>query len=253
MHIKVGDRIKFMGKSFVVKACYQERGTKDDITVWINLKEAQALLGKQGKVNAILALECLCTGNSLPAIRKDVAEILPDTQVIEREPSVIARAEARTQVAREADTTLEKESLGRENLRNERQRMASVLVPIVLLACALWVAVMGFLNVRSRREEIGILRAIGVTERRIFMLFVWKHISIGVLGGFFGMLLGSVLGILLAGPGPQIPIGAVGSLPFWAGMAALAVAGSSLLAVLAGWIPATVAAHQDPAEALREE
>lgn len=253
MNIKVGDQIKLMGRSFIVKACYQERGNKDDITVWINLKEAQELFGKQGKINAILALECLCTGNSLPVIRKELAAILPETQVIERESRAVARAEARNQVAREATTTLEKEKHGREILRDERERMASILVPVVLLACALWVAVMGFVNVRSRREEIGILRAIGVTAGRIFMLFVWKHVSIGLLGGCLGMLLGSVLGILFAGPDQKIQLGSVGSFPFWAGMAALAVIGSSFMTVIAGWIPAMIASHQDPAEVLREE
>jgi putative ABC transport system permease protein len=253
MNIKVGDRIKLIGRSFIVKACYQERGNKDDITVWINLKEAQELFRKQGKINAILALECLCTGNSLPVIRKELAEILPETQVIERESRAVARAEARNQVAREATVSLEKEKHGREILRDERERMASVLVPVVLLACALWVAVMGFVNVRSRREEIGILRAVGVTARRIFMLFMWKHVSIGLLGGFLGMLLGGVLGILFAGSDQKIQIGSVGSFSFWAGMAALAVIGSSFMAVIAGWIPAMIASHQDPAEVLREE
>ncbi len=252
MKIKPSDRVQFMGKSFLVKACYSERGNKDDITVWIDLKQAQELLGKEGKINAILALECLCTGNSLAAIRKEVAEILPGTQVIEREPSVIARAEARTQVAEEAAKTLEKEKRGREILRDERERMASMLVPAILLVCALWIAVMGFLNVRSRREEIGILRAIGVSVRSIFMLFIWKHVSIGLLGGFFGMLLGSVLAILFFGH-RGIPIASIGSFSYWTGLVALAVIGSSFMAMIAGWVPAMIASNQDPADVLREE
>ncbi len=252
MGIKVGDRVTFMGKEFSVKVCYPERGNKDDITLWIDLGQAQQLLGKQGKVNAILALECLCTGNALPEIRKELAGILPGTQVIERESSAVARAEARNQVAREARMTLEKERNGRETLRDEREKMASVLVPIVLLACALWVAVMGFINVRSRREEIGILRAIGVTARRIFLLFFWKHVSIGLLGGICGFVLGSATAVLLAGVQQGTGI-QVGSLYFWTGLATLAVIGSSMLAVIAGWVPAMIASSQDPAEVLRGE
>jgi putative ABC transport system permease protein len=253
MNIKVDDRVQLMGKTFTVKACYQERGNKDDITAWISLREAQELLGKKGQINAILALECLCTGNSLPMIRKELAAILPGTQVIERESRAAARVQARTQVAGEAATTLEREMRGREMLRSERERMASVLLPVILLTCALWVALMGFINVRSRREEIGILRTVGVKARRIFMLFIWKHISIGILGGFLGLVLGSALVVFLAGSGQNITLGAVGSLPFWLGMAALAVIGASLLAVVAGWIPAMIASRQDPAEVLREE
>ena len=131
--------------------------------------------------------------------------------------------------------------------------MASVLVPVILLACALWVAVMGFINVRSRREEIGILRTMGVSTKRIFMLFIWKQISIGVFGGFLGLVMGSILVIIFAGPNQHIPVGSIGSFPFWLGMAAVAMLGASLLAVIAGWIPAMIASSQDPAEVLREE
>ena len=251
LNIRVGDRISLLGREFKVKDCYQERGNKDDITAWISLKEAQQLLKKEGQINAILALECLCTGNSLPVIRKEVEAILPDTQVIEREPAVVARAEARNQVSDEARVTLDKEMRGREILRTERERLTSILIPVILITCALWVALMGFINVRSRREEIGILRTIGVNTRSIFMLFIWKHLTIGILGGFWGLLLGSLFVLFFANPG--VPVGTVGSLLFWLGMAALAIVGASVLAVLAGWIPAMLASHQDPAVVLREE
>ncbi len=252
-NIKVGDQIKLMGRVFTVKACYAERGNKDDITAWIHLKEAQELLAKEGKINAILALECLCTGNALPAIRKEVSAILPDTQVIERESLAVARAEARNQVAREANLTLEKERHGRELLRAELERMVSILMPVIVTACAFWVAVMGFINVRSRREEIGILRTIGVSARNIFMLFIWKHISIGMLGGLIGLALGGVLPIFIGRNQVNIPLTAVGPVSFWLGLAALALVGASLLAVVAGWIPAVMASRQDPAEVLRGE
>jgi putative ABC transport system permease protein len=253
MNIRVNDKLQLMGRTFTVKNCYPERGNKDDITAWINLKDAQQLLSKEGKVNAILALECLCTGNSLTAIRKELASILPGTQVIERESRAVARAEARNQVASEAAMTLEKEKRGRDILRAERERMASVLVPVILLTCALWVALMAYINVRSRQEEIGILRTVGVSAKRIFMLFIWKHISIGVAGGFLGLILGSILVLFFADSDPVVPVWAVGSFPFWLGMGALAVIGASALAVIAGWIPAMIASRQDPAAVLREE
>jgi putative ABC transport system permease protein len=253
MGIKVNDKIKLMGKTFTVNNCYEERGNKDDITAWINLGEAQQLLGRMGQINAILALECLCTGNALPTIRKEIAALLPGTQVIERGSRALARAEARTQVAREAEISLEKEMQGREILRQERERMASVLMPIIILACALWIALMGFINVRSRREEIGILRTVGVSAKRIFILFISKQVSIGLLGGALGFLLGGLISILLGSSGQIVQIGIIGPATFWLGMASLALIGASLLTVLAGWIPAMIASRQDPAEVLREE
>jgi putative ABC transport system permease protein len=254
MGIRVNDTVKLMGKTFTVNDCYEERGNKDDITAWINLKEAQELLGKEGRINAILALECLCTGKgSLPTIRKEIAAILPGTQVIERGSRALARAEARTKVAQEAATTLEEEKRGRETIRHEKERMASILIPAVLSACALWVAFMGFINVRSRREEIGILMTVGISARHIFMLFTWKHLSIGILGGFLGLVLGTILPFLFSGPDHALRAGAVGHLTFWLGLGALSLIGASFLSVVAGWIPAMIASRQDPAEVLRDE
>ena len=253
MDILVDDKIKLMGKTFTVNTCYKERGNKDDITAWIHLKEAQEILKKQGLINAILALECLCTGNALPTIRKEIAAILPGTQVIERGSRALARAEARNKVAQEAKTALEKERQGRENLRYERERIANVLIPVILSACALWTAFMGIINVRSRREEIGVLMAIGVSATRILSLFIWKHISIGILGGLLGLFLGIITAFLFGMSDEVAKIGQTGTLLFWLGMVALAVAGASLLAVISGWIPALIASRQDPAEILREE
>jgi ABC-type lipoprotein release transport system permease subunit len=253
MDIQVNDKIKLMGKTFTVNTCYKERGNKDDITAWIHLKEAQGILGKEGLINAILALECLCTGNALPTIRKEITAILPGTQVIERGSRALARAEARTRVAQEARTALEKETQGREELRYERERLASILIPVILLACALWIGLMGIINVHSRREEIAVLMAIGVSATRILSLFVWKHVSIGILGGLLGFFLGVISAVLSGVSNEAVNIGQIGASPFWLGTAALAVGGASMLAVISGWIPAIIASRQDPAEILREE
>ncbi|MCL5742822.1 MAG: ABC transporter permease, partial [Acidobacteria bacterium] len=71
--LKPGDHIALFGRTFTVSQCNEERGTKDDVSIWIDLPEAQRILGKPGKINAILALKCLCAGNELAKVRQDVA------------------------------------------------------------------------------------------------------------------------------------------------------------------------------------
>ena len=253
LNIKVNDKIDLMGKTFTVKNCYQERGTKDDITAWISLKDAQTLLKKEGLINAMLALKCLCANNTLPVIRKEVAAILPGTKVIEQGSKVVAREEARTQVAKEAKLTLQKEKQGREIIGRERKRMVSILIPVILLACALWVAFMGFINVRSRREEIGILRTVGVSARTIFMLFTWKHIFIGIIGGISGIVLAGILTFIVTASMQSIQTELFGSVSLILKLAFVSVTVASLLTIAAGWIPSMIASGQDPAEVLREE
>ena len=252
MGIKVGDTVELMGKSFEVNACYGERGNKDDITAWIWLAEAQELLDKEGKINAILALECHCESDALPMIRDDIAAVLPDTRVIERGSRAIARAEARTKVAERAALAIEEEKQGRAKLRQTRERFASILIPVVVTACAVWIGVLGFTNVRTRRDEIGILRTLGVSAKHVLIMFMSRHVLLGVLGGALGFLAG-VLGGYFGAAGKGADVQIIGADFSLAGLFLASVGGATALAVIAGWIPALMATRQDPAVVLREE
>jgi ABC-type lipoprotein release transport system permease subunit len=240
--LKVGEKVKLMGKEFTIHACHKERGNKDDITVWIYLSEAQELLDKQGLINAILALECLCTEDSLPLIRNEIATILPDTQVIERGSRALARAEARTKVETEARITLENE-----------KHLASILTPVVVTGCAVWVALLGFTNVRARREEIGILRTLGVSAKGILAMFISRHILVGALGGALGFCAGVLAAVYFSAALEGTRIGITDMNLSLAGLLVLSVGGAAFLSVVAGWIPTLTAIRQDPAEVLREE
>ncbi len=253
MEIKVGDEIELMSKSFKVANCYAERGNKDDITAWISLAEAQELLDKRGKINAILALECHCAGEALPLIRKEIAAVLPNTQVIERGSQAIARAEARTKVDEQNRLALEEEKNARATLRRSRERFASVLIPVVVTACAVWVAVLGFTNVRTRRDEIGILRTLGVSARHILIMFMSRHVLLGVLGGALGFGAGVIAACYLSTAGESGDLQLTGADFSWAGLLLASIGGATALAVIAGWIPALMATRQDPAVVLREE
>jgi len=254
MKIKIGEKIDLIGRKFTVHACHMERGNKDDITAWIYLAEAQELLGKKGLINAILALECMCAGSDgLPLIRKEIAAILPGTQVIERGSRVLARFEARSKVQQEAKVAIEEEKLSRQNLRNVRERLASILTPVIVIACAVWIALLGFTNVRARREEIGVLRTLGVSAKSVFAMFLSKHILVGVLGGALGFCAGVLAAVRFGGALEGTKIGISEMNISLIGLLLLSVVGAAVLAVLAGWIPTLTAIRQDPADVLREE
>ncbi|GAG39894.1 unnamed protein product, partial [marine sediment metagenome] len=59
--VDVGDTVRLIDREFKVSRWYAPRGTNDDSTVWIELGQAQQMLGKPGKINGILALSCVCT------------------------------------------------------------------------------------------------------------------------------------------------------------------------------------------------
>ena len=245
MQIETGDKVTLNGKTFVVSNCNESRGNKDDITAWIDLDEAQELLNKEGKINAIQALKCHCAGNSLAAVREEVHSVLPGTQVIEKGSKVLARAEARDRAAQEALDAIEAEKMHRASMRKEQESFASILVPLILFASAIWIAFLFINNVRDRKSEIGILRAIGVKESKIMNLFLIKAIIIGFLGAFIGYFTGLASGSFL---GEQLTLEI-----FNINIFLLALVLAPVLAVMSAYVPATIAARQDPAHVLREE
>ncbi len=245
LSLKPGDRITLLGRQFIVSQCNEERGSRDDISIWIDLSEAQELLHKPGLVNAILALKCLCVGNELALVRRDVAAVLPGVQVIEEGSKVLTRAEARDRAAREAAEAMVAEVRNRHQLREEQERFSSILVPLVLLMSALWIGLVFFTNVRERRSEIGILRALGARSSTILRLFLSKALIMGIIGALAGYTLGVLVGAIR---GQEATFSLLELRVFlWASCTAI------VLSLAASWVPAYYAAQQDPAEVLREE
>ncbi|WP_299466590.1 FtsX-like permease family protein [uncultured Gimesia sp.] len=248
--LKSGDQTQMMGKNFKVTLCYPERGTADDSTVWINLEEAQELLGMQNLVNAILALECNCeTEDRVAQIRDDVGKILPGTQIIERGPPALARAEARNQAHASAVASLEQEKANRLQMIERHADFAAVLVPLVVLGCGAWIGFLSLENVRRRATEIGVLRAIGLRSIQVFGIFIIKAFMIGVIGALIGYFLGYGIGIFWGNlPESVNPEEAL----FSARWLLLSLIFAPVLASLSSWIPALLAARQDPATILQE-
>ncbi|MCK5174202.1 MAG: FtsX-like permease family protein, partial [Planctomycetes bacterium] len=113
---------------------------------------------------------------------------------------------------------------------------------------------LAFSNVRERRSEIGILRAIGFRAGQILAIFVSKAVVMGLLGGLVGIAAGLYTGITIGANVDQMQAGAV-TLSNVADLrlAILAVVLAPFLCVVASWIPSMIAAGQDPADILQQE
>lgn len=249
LNLKLGDNVSFMGRSFKISQLVEERGNTDDITIWMDLNEAQQLLGRPGQINAILALECNCSADRLDKIRAEIGALLPDTRVIELASQAITRAEARQRAASQAAASLAHEKAARQQMRAQLDAYAAVLAPVAWVAAALWVALLTWVNVRERRQEVGILRAIGVRASQILAAFLGKAAVMGILGACLGALGGILIGSQWGESPAAIPITKLLQPAFLAA----ALVAAPLLSMAAAWLPALWAASQDPAPILQEE
>lgn len=141
-----------------------------------------------------------------------------------------------------------------EDMLATLDRILSVLKAAIgaLGGISLFVGAVGVLTIMTtalseRRQEIGLLRAIGCTRTQLLTLFLGESIVLALLGGALGLvLLALLVGLmLLAAPGiplsPQ-PLYLLGAMVL-----------SGLIGALAGIWPAWQASNVDPIEALRAE
>lgn len=125
------------------------------------------------------------------------------------------------------------------------------LVTIVLSSIGLTVGGIGVMNmmlvsVKERTREIGVRAALGARRREILGQFLTEAVTLTLIGGILGILLGYVLAglvrLLFHVPLSVNPIGIVVALGISAGVG-----------IFFGWYPAFRAARLDPVEALRYE
>jgi len=127
---------------------------------------------------------------------------------------------------------------------------------------ALAVASLGIINtlvmaILERRREIGVLKALGASDKDVRQLFFAEAGVMGLLGGAGGVALGWAIGRLIQlGTNyylrqQQIPPENIWTVPVW--LVASAIVFSLAVSLAAGLYPASRAARLDPVEALRYE
>ncbi len=128
-------------------------------------------------------------------------------------------------------------------------------VAIGLLAVAVTIAVIGVANtlalsVLERTQEIGLLRALGMTRRQVRSMISWEAVLIAVVAAILGLVMGTVYGLA----GTKTLLAITSDTPFVAGLPWLRLAIIAVIAVGAGWlaslIPASRANRISPSAAL---
>lgn len=127
---------------------------------------------------------------------------------------------------------------------------------IALLAASFGIINTLFMSVQERTKEIGLMKALGMSPRRIFTLFSIEAVLIGFWGSVLGVGFAALIGKIVN------TIGAHGFLKDFTGLSlltfplstiAIVVVGIMLIAFLAGTLPALRASKKDPINALRYE
>lgn len=133
---------------------------------------------------------------------------------------------------------------------------------IALLVAAIGIANTMAMSILERTREIGLMKAVGATNRDVLAIFLGEAAGIGFLGGLGGVIIGWLAGqglnviaiVYLAGQAGQqggAPPSVAVYTPFWLPLFALIF--STIIGMISGLYPALRAATMIPVLALKYE
>jgi ABC-type lipoprotein release transport system permease subunit len=229
--VKRDETVTVEGSQFEIARVLSEKGSGAEIRIYMHLADAQAVLKREGLINEIQALDCYCadeTQDTLVLLREQLAPILPEAQVFRMQDMAEAR----------------------EKQRRDIEQTFSTLMPAVIILCGVIVGVLAFVNTRARRQEIGILRALGKGSGQVAALFLGKALLLGVVGAVSGFALGTAL---LLGWGNEVLQISPKLISWDFNNLKWALLLAPVFAALASFIPAMLAVTHDPADTLRHD
>lgn len=151
------------------------------------------------------------------------------------------------------DVIITREQDQQQGVLNLLTAVTNFIAPLVILVCAVWVGFLAWSNVRERRTEIGLLRALGKRSSNIASLFLGRAIIVGLIGGVVGCTLGFLLACGLAVPVLDVSVESLQPAPQTLLIMILgAVLGTPLISAMASYLPTLSAISQDPAVVLME-
>ena len=232
--LRLGSKIEIKGQEFKIIGILEEIGNaQDDSQINIPLETAREIFDKPDDVDAIIAQ--VKSANDIPLLQEKVEKEL------ERK-----RGDTNFQVVTATQIL--------EQVNEVLGVMQFVLVGIA--AISLIVGAIGIMNsmytsVLERTRDIGIMKAIGARNSDILEIFLIESGLIGIVGGLFGIILGSsmalIIGQLSKGAGflliVQIePLVLIFGLLF-----------AFIVGIVSGVLPAYQASKLKPVDALRYE
>ncbi len=231
LKLSKGDQLAIGDLSLQVVRIAPPAGTRDDIGLFVHLSDAQTILKLPNQINEIKAMNCLCQASEKDpqeVIRREVEKIAPEAKVFMLTEIAAARAKQRQLI----------------------ERYSAFAMPLLLLGSGIWVGALAMLNVRQRRTEIGLLKALGYRGRMVAWLFLGRAIILGLVAAMIGYAIGTALGLNV---GPTLFPATAKSIVAQPALAGWAMVVTPLLAALASLLPATLASTQDPAVVLRAD
>lgn len=174
----VGSTISMFNRTVTVVGEIKESGSQDDYLIFTDLKLLQSLTGKIGRLT-LVDVRGFCNTCPIEKMASEMNEIFKDR-------AIAARAVPVRQVAR-----------AEMNILDQMNGFSTIILAIVLTIGVLGTSGAMMSSINERKNEIGVMRAIGYNQWDIASIFLLEALIVGALAGLTGFAVGSAMGIFM--------------------------------------------------------
>ncbi len=227
----VGKWLRFSGQRFRVIGVLQERGES---------------MGLDMRQMAIIPIQSAETLFDSPALFRVLLELKQSGSEKYTEEKLIELIKKRHD-GEDDITILTQNSLmsSFNNILNLVTASIGAIAAISLVVAGFLIMNVSYVSVARRKQEIGLLKALGATSNEVRLLFLIESLLLVSFGVIVGLILGYGLTNIAAFMWPTFPL----AIPWWATLASISIA--LFIGLLFSWLPASHAAKHDPVLALR--
>ncbi|MEJ2738794.1 MAG: ABC transporter permease [Dehalococcoidia bacterium] len=170
LKLGIDDTITLNDEKLSVTGILEETGASDDYQIFVPLATLQRAFNKEGLVSSI-DIRALCNACPVEMIADEINENVTGI-----------RAVAVKQIAASEMDLMEK-----------MNNFMLALAGITLLVGLFGVINTMMASVNERVKDIGIMSAVGASRDQIIKIFVYEAVIIGIIGGIFGYIAGTLL------------------------------------------------------------
>lgn len=178
LRVKPGDTVEILSGKFHVETVVPPGGTNDDFRIYVALQDAQSILGKPGRINGIIAFECLHAGSlehSEKFQKAELAKVMPGFRHI-----------SNMKIAK-----------GRYLGRVTTSSFLGSLLTVLIIVAVLSIVIVGLQEVADRKYEVSIMSAMGADHLFVAGLFLTKMALLATVGALIGFVVGGHISVLL--------------------------------------------------------
>lgn len=192
-----GSNVQIKGKRFTITSCEGQRGSLDDITVWMRLNDLQKTFSIFSKISEIRVWPVLDTAHSISGLASRIESSIKSCKVICISAPSVMQVKARETAAAIAKETIATEKKANQIIFLKHKKYLLVFSIVSVLACSVWISILVLQNVSVRQEELMILRVIGYPDISIVKMLGARGFFLGFCGTSLGLMSGFLILTLL--------------------------------------------------------